>query len=113
MSTVAVEHAEGDHGHVTNTGLSNEKLAMWTFLGSECLLFGGRPTGLATNGFGALKEASPMRVLLHWIGSGIKQRLDNQLTLVSSDGRPKCGTARDTFWQGIDGQRFVGIRTAV
>ncbi|MDQ3756885.1 MAG: heme-copper oxidase subunit III [Actinomycetota bacterium] len=28
------------HGHVTNTGMSNEKLAMWTFLGSECLLFG-------------------------------------------------------------------------
>ncbi len=31
----------GDHeGHVTNTGVSNEKLAMWAFLGSECLLFG-------------------------------------------------------------------------
>jgi heme/copper-type cytochrome/quinol oxidase subunit 3 len=31
----------GDHGgHVTNTGISNEKLAMWAFLGSECLLFG-------------------------------------------------------------------------
>jgi cytochrome c oxidase subunit 3/cytochrome o ubiquinol oxidase subunit 3 len=35
-----IEHAEPAHGHVTNTGLSNEKLAMWTFLGSECLLFG-------------------------------------------------------------------------
>jgi heme/copper-type cytochrome/quinol oxidase subunit 3 len=32
----------GDHGgHVTSTGLSNNKLAMWIFLGSECLLFGG------------------------------------------------------------------------
>jgi heme/copper-type cytochrome/quinol oxidase subunit 3 len=31
----------GDHdAHVTNTGISNEKLAMWAFLGSECLLFG-------------------------------------------------------------------------
>src|SRR6266851_53860 len=31
-----------EHGlsHVTNTGVSNEKLAMWVFLGSECLLFG-------------------------------------------------------------------------
>jgi len=31
------------HGssHVTSTGISNEKLAMWVFLGSECLLFGG------------------------------------------------------------------------
>ncbi len=32
---------EDSHGHVTNTGISNEKLAMWVFLGSECLLFGG------------------------------------------------------------------------
>ena len=30
------------HGHPeTTTGLSNNKLAMWLFLGSECLLFGG------------------------------------------------------------------------
>ena len=28
-------------GHATTTGLSNNKLAMWLFLGSECLLFGG------------------------------------------------------------------------
>ena len=28
-----------DHG--TSTGISNSKLAMWLFLGSECLLFGG------------------------------------------------------------------------
>jgi heme/copper-type cytochrome/quinol oxidase subunit 3 len=37
-------HGDGhaDHGaHVTSTGLSNNKLAMWMFLGSECLLFGG------------------------------------------------------------------------
>ncbi len=41
-------HAHGtgddgaDHGvHITSTGLSNNKLAMWLFLGSECLLFGG------------------------------------------------------------------------
>ena len=29
------------HIHHTTTGLSNNKLAMWLFLGSECLLFGG------------------------------------------------------------------------
>jgi heme/copper-type cytochrome/quinol oxidase subunit 3 len=47
MATAAatLEHDDhaghGDHGaHVTNTGLSNEKVAMWAFLGSECLLFG-------------------------------------------------------------------------
>ena len=38
-------HAEhADHGHDphdTFTGITNEKLAMWIFLGSECLLFGG------------------------------------------------------------------------
>jgi cytochrome c oxidase subunit 3/cytochrome o ubiquinol oxidase subunit 3 len=28
-------------GHGTSTGISNNKLAMWLFLGSECLLFGG------------------------------------------------------------------------
>ena len=34
------DHA--DHGaHYTSTGLSNNKMAMWLFLGSECLLFGG------------------------------------------------------------------------
>lgn len=32
----------GEHGgHHTSLGLSNTKLAMWLFLGSECLLFGG------------------------------------------------------------------------
>jgi heme/copper-type cytochrome/quinol oxidase subunit 3 len=31
---------DADHT-VTNTGISNAKLGMWVFLGSECLLFGG------------------------------------------------------------------------
>ena len=39
MADTAVHHA--DHGHHTSTGLSNNKLGMWLFLGSECLLFGG------------------------------------------------------------------------
>ena len=35
-------HGHDDHGHgPTNTGVSNEKLGMWAFLGSECLMFGG------------------------------------------------------------------------
>jgi heme/copper-type cytochrome/quinol oxidase subunit 3 len=44
----ALEHAGGAavaaheaDGHATSTGLTNEKLGMWVFLGSECLLFGG------------------------------------------------------------------------
>ncbi len=53
MAAVAVEHGAEpadpaghqaevhDRAHPpTNTGISNEKLAMWAFLGSECLLFG-------------------------------------------------------------------------
>ena len=47
MADVAVHtppaDGHGDHsqGHTTSNGLSNNKLAMWMFLGSECLLFGG------------------------------------------------------------------------
>jgi heme/copper-type cytochrome/quinol oxidase subunit 3 len=42
---VAVEgdpvlHEKGVVSHATSTGVSNEKLAMWIFLGSDCLLFG-------------------------------------------------------------------------
>ena len=34
-------HTEIEEGHPpTSTGLSNEKVGMWAFLGSECLLFG-------------------------------------------------------------------------
>jgi heme/copper-type cytochrome/quinol oxidase subunit 3 len=36
---VAAPHAHIEHD--TNTGISNTKLAMWIFLASECLLFGG------------------------------------------------------------------------
>jgi heme/copper-type cytochrome/quinol oxidase subunit 3 len=39
-ATAAHVAHEVEHAHKTNTGLSNEKLAMWAFLGSECLLFG-------------------------------------------------------------------------
>lgn len=46
MADVAVSHStaghdDHGHGHVTSTGLSNNKLGMWLLLGSECLLFGG------------------------------------------------------------------------
>jgi heme/copper-type cytochrome/quinol oxidase subunit 3 len=37
------EHAQASHAapaHQTSTGLDNTKIAMWAFLGSECLLFG-------------------------------------------------------------------------
>ncbi|MEY2989966.1 MAG: hypothetical protein RLZZ163_882 [Actinomycetota bacterium] len=40
-TALAPQGAHADHGHHSSTGLSNNKLAMWLFLGSECLLFGG------------------------------------------------------------------------
>ena len=43
MADTAAAHPHADPhaaGHTTVTGVSNEKVAMWTFLGSECLLFG-------------------------------------------------------------------------
>lgn len=40
-ATIALDHGHADHGHPeTNTGISNNKLAMWLFLSSDCLLFG-------------------------------------------------------------------------
>ncbi len=43
LSDMPEETAERDThgGHASTTGISNNKLAMWLFLGSECLLFGG------------------------------------------------------------------------
>jgi heme/copper-type cytochrome/quinol oxidase subunit 3 len=40
MTEAAVTHTEEHGAHYTSTGLDNRKLAMWGFLGSECLLFG-------------------------------------------------------------------------
>ncbi len=41
MADLAV-HNEADHNaHGSSSGISNVKLGMWLFLGSECLLFGG------------------------------------------------------------------------
>ena len=43
--TAVVDTSTSTHddqeGHASSTGISNTKLAMWLFLGSECLLFGG------------------------------------------------------------------------
>lgn len=40
-ATITEAAAHGDHDpHTTYTGLDNVKMAMWAFLGSECLFFG-------------------------------------------------------------------------
>ena len=40
MQETAVTHEPHAEGHTTYTGLDNVKVAMWAFLGSECLFFG-------------------------------------------------------------------------
>jgi cytochrome c oxidase subunit 3/cytochrome o ubiquinol oxidase subunit 3 len=40
MADVALAHGRGEEHPETTTGLPHTKLAMWIFLGSECLLFG-------------------------------------------------------------------------
>ena len=37
---MASETAHVEAGHATSLGVSNEKMGMWTFIGSECLFFG-------------------------------------------------------------------------
>ncbi|HRP06905.1 MAG TPA: cytochrome c oxidase subunit 3 [Gemmatimonadales bacterium] len=40
MTSAAIEHAHDTHGgHHTSLGIDNRKLAIWTFIGSECLFF--------------------------------------------------------------------------
>jgi heme/copper-type cytochrome/quinol oxidase subunit 3 len=68
-------HAPTAHteGHHTSTGVSNEKMGMWAFLGSECLLFGGLiSTFLLLRGKGVVR------------GPEVKDLYDIPFTSVSS-----------------------------
>lgn len=38
-SATATMHDEHEHVHYTTTGLDNRKIAIWAFIGSECMLF--------------------------------------------------------------------------
>ena len=40
-SAIAHDHGVSHDAHASSTSLSNNKMGMWMFLGSECLLFGG------------------------------------------------------------------------
>jgi len=39
-TTTAGAHDTHEHTHYTTTGLDNKKIAIWAFIGSECMLFG-------------------------------------------------------------------------
>ena len=66
----APDHVEGHH---TSTGISNEKLAMWAFLGSECLLFGA-----LISTFLLYRSKEPLR------GPAVADLYDIEFTSVSS-----------------------------
>jgi cytochrome c oxidase subunit 3/cytochrome o ubiquinol oxidase subunit 3 len=75
MTTIA-EHttaAAPTEAHHTSTGISNEKMSMWVFLGSECLLFGG-----LISTFLLYREQTPKA------GPSIKDLYDIPYTSVSS-----------------------------
>jgi heme/copper-type cytochrome/quinol oxidase subunit 3 len=75
-TTTTPEHtgaAAPTEAHHTSTGLSNEKLAMWVFLGSECLLFGG-----LISTFLLYRESTPLE------GPTIESLYDIPYTSVSS-----------------------------
>ena len=76
MSATTVDATSAAHpteAHHTSTGLSNEKLGMWVFLGSECLLFGGLITT-----FLFYREKAPLK------GPAIGDLYDIPYTSVSS-----------------------------
>jgi heme/copper-type cytochrome/quinol oxidase subunit 3 len=70
-ATTAVPHV-ANHSHATSTGVSNPKLAMWVFLGSDCLLFG------------ALISTYLLLRHRNVVGLGPKQVFDIPFTSVSS-----------------------------
>ena len=39
MSSATLAHDEAHEGHHTSLPIDNRKLAIWTFIGSECLFF--------------------------------------------------------------------------
>jgi heme/copper-type cytochrome/quinol oxidase subunit 3 len=77
VDTATVGHAvpeqAGGGAHHTSTGLSNEKMAMWTFLGSECLLFGG-----LISTFLLYRNVEPV------VGPAVRELYDIPFTSVSS-----------------------------
>jgi heme/copper-type cytochrome/quinol oxidase subunit 3 len=107
-------HADGGHGaHYTSTGLSNNKLAMWLFLGSECLLFGGLIStymlyrGRVTNG------PSPDKVYdIPFTSVSSFVLLMSSLTMVLAVSAAKAGDNRKTrVWlttTALLGSTFVG-----
>ncbi len=113
--------AADDHGDpgghpATSTGLSNNKLGMWLFLGSECLLFGGLiSTYMLYRGRSGNAAVSPDQVWdipLTSVSSFVL--LMSSLTMVLAVAAAKAKDDRQTnIWLTITallGTTFVGAQ---
>ena len=107
-------HADAGHGaHYTSTGLSNNKLAMWLFLGSECLLFGGLiSTYMLYRGRVTRGPASDKVYDIPFTSVSSFVLLMSSLTMVLAVSAAKAGDTRRTrVWlttTALLGSTFVG-----
>jgi heme/copper-type cytochrome/quinol oxidase subunit 3 len=129
MADAAVITHDGHHGHdshdshdshgghgYTSTGLSNNKLGMWLFLGSECLLFGGLiSTYMLYRGRSGANQVSPDQlwdIPLTSVSSFVL--LMSSLTMVLAVAAAKDRNDRlTTLWMTVTallGSTFVGAQ---
>jgi len=110
------DHAHASHGAHSSTGLSNNKLGMWLFLGSECLLFGGLiSTYMLYRGRSGANQISPDQlwdIPLTSVSSFVL--LMSSLTMVLAVAAAKDRNDRlTTLWMTITallGSTFVGAQ---
>ena len=109
------DHAHDDHGaaHYTTTGLSNNKLAMWLFLGSECLLFGGLISTYMLYRGRHSGETGPSQIFdIPFTSVSSFVLLMSSLTMVLAVDAAKAGNDRNTkLWLSVTallGATFVG-----
>ena len=115
-AVTTTEHAPADDAssHHTSTGLSNEKLAMWVFLGSECLLFGGLITTFLFYREKTPRNGPPIGDLYDIPYTSVSSfvLLMSSLTMVLAVSAIKRGDHRNTrvwlFTTALLGASFVG-----
>jgi cytochrome c oxidase subunit 3/cytochrome o ubiquinol oxidase subunit 3 len=114
-ATIETPAAHADHGaHRTSTGLSHNKLGMWLFLASDCLLFGALiSTYLLYNDRIAAEQLGPDQVFdIPFTSVSSFVLLMSSLTMVLALSALQRGDiARNRLWlfvTAILGATFVG-----
>jgi cytochrome c oxidase subunit III len=73
-------HAHSDDHHYTATGIDNRKLAIWTFIGSECMFFASLiGTYLVYKG----RDVSGPKPHMEWLLKGVPQEQMLEIPLVT------------------------------